>query len=80
MTPIVRNLCLTAGSTSQSVTVGKLFGSLDTSNRGVVWWEEVLDYLIDKIGRRDQEKGGWELVEPAITVHNVPHCKVGKNQ
>ncbi|XP_049816035.1 uncharacterized protein LOC126263083 [Schistocerca nitens] len=63
------------GAPVEAAVGARLFGALDAHNRGLVWWEEVLDYLIDKAGRRDRDRLSWQPLEARHTVHHLPHCK-----
>jgi hypothetical protein len=42
---------------------------------GLVWWEEVLDYMMDKIGGHCVV-GLVDPVETHVDIFNMPHCKV----
>jgi hypothetical protein len=63
------------GNTLYSQSAREWFESLDTSKVGLVWWEEVLDHMIEKIGSRCVVG----LVNPVgkhVDIFNMPHCKV----
>nr|CAD7445750.1 unnamed protein product [Timema bartmani] len=63
------------GNTLYSLSAAKLFSTLDVTKEGVIWWEEFLDHVIDRIGQRNQ-KDDCQPLDKAIIIHDVPHCKV----
>nr|CAD7579820.1 unnamed protein product [Timema californicum] len=63
------------GNTLYSLSAAKLFSTLDVTREGVIWWEEFLDHVIDRIGQRNQ-KDDCQPLDKAIVIHDVPHCKV----
>jgi hypothetical protein len=63
------------GNTLYSQSARRWFESLDTSQMGLVWWEEVLDHMMEKIGSRCVV-GLVNPVETHIDIFNMPHCKV----
>lgn len=63
------------GNTLYSRSARHWFESLDTSQMGLVWWEEVLDHVMEKIGSRCVV-GLVNPVETHIDIFNMPHCKV----
>ena len=64
-----------AGNALYSPSAGRWFDSLDTSKMGLVWWEEVLDDMIERMGSCCAG-GPLSPVDTHIEIFNVPHCKV----
>jgi hypothetical protein len=64
-----------AGNPSYSPSAGRWFDSLDTSNMGLVWWQEVLDDVIQKMDSCCAG-GPASPVDTHVEIFNIPHCKV----
>jgi hypothetical protein len=66
-----------AGNTLYSLSASRWFESMDTSQMGLVWWEEVLDHMIEKTGSQFASDLANPL-ETHVDIFNMPHCKVIK--
>jgi hypothetical protein len=64
-----------AGNPLYSPSAGRWFDSLDTSKMGIVWWQEVLDDVVQKM---DSCCAGNPAspVDTHVEIFNIPHCKV----
>ena len=58
-----------------SASAGTWFDALDTLHMGLVWWEEVLDDIIEKLGNRCVDTLN-SPVDTHFEILNMPHCKV----
>lgn len=44
----------------------------------IIWWEQILDAIIEKIHIHDSEKVSLKLIDDSnLNVCSLPHCKVG---
>ncbi|GLG97053.1 uncharacterized protein LOC103510640, partial [Gryllus bimaculatus] len=66
---------LRAGSSVYAGSAARLFVALDTHKCGAVWWEQLLDHMIERIGRRDREPAACRPLDPRVDVHHADHCK-----
>ncbi|XP_068083456.1 uncharacterized protein [Anabrus simplex] len=63
------------GNSSYSLAAAKFFQNLDTERRGIVWWEQLLDHFIERLGQRDQENGSLQPIDTSIAMLTASHCK-----
>jgi hypothetical protein len=64
-----------AGNPSYSPSAGRWFDSLDASKMGLVWWQEVLDDVIQKMDSCCAG-GPANPIDTHVEIFNIPHCKV----
>ncbi|XP_039277938.1 uncharacterized protein LOC111050680 isoform X1 [Nilaparvata lugens] len=68
------------GSSTYSVAASNLFDQISRKNKSsekdVIWWEQILDAVIDKIQAQDSDNQCLRVVdETALKVHAITHCK-----
>ncbi|XP_021914629.1 WD repeat-containing protein on Y chromosome-like isoform X2 [Zootermopsis nevadensis] len=70
----VRAVGKVVGNTLYSPSASSWFESVNTSKTGRVWWEQLLDHMIEKLGSRCVD-GLVNPLRPQIDIVNMPHCK-----
>ncbi|XP_075215263.1 cilia- and flagella-associated protein 337-like [Lycorma delicatula] len=68
------------GSKSYSVAAAKLFDKLSKENvdagKEIIWWEQILDAVIEKIQIHDSEKASLKLIDDSnLNMCVLPHSK-----
>lgn len=66
------------GHSDFTTEVSKLFKALDSENTGFIWWEQLLDRLLECGEKRTSRyPEGWTPIKKdKIKIQDLPHCKV----